>query len=132
MNEDVPAGTTIVVTETVKKQPISEIEKLEIKKVGIIPFMKNTESLKGKEYDRVIDKLSEQHDNIDKKLKKADMPKSLTEVKQKYGRVDEVALYNGQKYKGVILKRGATYTILTTKGKVYVPKKNVKSTRVIR
>jgi len=130
--KDAQAGTTIVITETVKEQPISEIEKLEIQRVSIVPFMKGSEALKGKEYDLMVDKLGEQHDDIDEKIKKADVPKSLTEVKQKYGRVDEITLYNGKVYKGVILKRGATYTILTTGGKVYVPKKNVRSTRVVR
>lgn len=130
--KDAPAGTTLVVTDTVKERPISETEKFEIQKVSIVPYMKGAETFTGKEYDLMVDKLGEQHDDIDKKIKNVEVPKSLTEVKQKYGRVDEITLYNGKVYKGVILKRGVTYTILTTGGKVYVPKKNVRSTRVVR
>lgn len=139
ISKDAPAGKTVVVTDKVEERPIEEAEKLEIKRVAIVPFIEKPESLKGKEYDKLINKLSEQDDEIGKKIekqveekKKKEVPKTLTEVKQKYGRVDEITLYNGKVYRGVILGRGSTYSILTTGGKVYVPKKNVRSTRVIR
>lgn len=126
------AGKTLIITDSVKEKPISDIEKLEIEKVSIVPFMKDIESLKGDTYERAINKHNEKHNEIDKKIHRKKVPRSLNEVKHKFGRVDEISLYNGKIYRGVILKRGTSYKILTTAGTINVPKSKIKSTRVIR
>lgn len=65
------------------------------------------------------------------KSKKPAMPKTLEEIKARYGRVDQILLYSGKKINGVILKRGTTFTVLTVNGYVKVKAADVKSTKVI-
>lgn len=132
MKHDTTAGTTLVITEEVKERPISKKEKLEIEKVTIVPFIESIESLKDEKLNRTTQDYIEKYDEIEKKLKIKDVPRTLNEVKERYGRIDEISLYNGKVYRGVILKRGASFTILTPGGTVTVPKTKIKSTRVIR
>lgn len=57
---------------------------------------------------------------------------TLAEMKEKYGRLDEVMLYNGKKYTGVIISRGGVYKILTPSGTISVSARDVKGSRVIQ
>jgi len=63
-----------------------------------------------------------------------DQPKRMTlaGLKEKYGKIDEVMLYNGRKFTGVIVSRGGVYKILTPGGVVSVPAKEVKGSRIIQ
>lgn len=57
---------------------------------------------------------------------------TLRELKEKYGRLDEVILYSGKKYTGVIISRGGVYKILTPGGIISVRAIDVKGSRVIQ
>jgi len=57
---------------------------------------------------------------------------TLEELGDKYGRIDIVTLYNGKKYRGVILSRGGKYKVLTPRGIRWVGAQNIKNTKTIR
>jgi len=50
------------------------------------------------------------------------------EALEKYGRVDEITLYSGRRYRGVILSRGENYRVMTARGIVHIPAREIKNT----
>lgn len=58
--------------------------------------------------------------------------RTLAEIKEACERIDAVKLYSGKEIQGAIIRRGDNYSILTTTGVVEVPKKEIRSTSVIR
>lgn len=57
---------------------------------------------------------------------------TLEQMKEKYGKLDVVTLYNGRRLTGVIVSRGSIYKILTVRGIVPINSKDVKGTKIIK
>lgn len=128
-------GKAAVVTNNIKVRTAAKPELLEIQKVSIVPFIKNAENISPGELKKVQEDIKIKEKDIDEELKKirrTAKPATLSDIKEKYGRVDEITLYTGKVYQGVILSRGSVYKILTTYGSISVPAKKVKRTRVIK
>lgn len=92
--------------------------------------------------DLIYTKSAEELQTVKNKLIESDKQKTrktghpgklnLKEISVKYGKLDEVILYNGKKYTGAIISRGTEYKILTPDGIVSVQSKEVKGTRIIQ
>lgn len=54
---------------------------------------------------------------------------SLDDIRMKYEWVDRITLYNGKIIDGAIITRGETYTVLTTRGIVRIPRNQIKTVR---
>ena len=66
------------------------------------------------------------------KAKKKDKFESNAEIKQEYGKLETVFLWNGRSYTGAVISTTEIYTIVTTEGTVNIPMKDVKMREIIR
>ncbi|MBN1498880.1 MAG: FecR domain-containing protein [Spirochaetes bacterium] len=66
--------------------------------------------------------------NKNTEAKRKAMPKSLAEIKEQYGRIDKIILYNGKVIQGVIIKRGEKWTVLIPGKYIYIDSKTVQDT----
>ncbi len=55
-------------------------------------------------------------------------PSTLQGMKEKYGKIDVITLFNGRVINGIIKSRGDTFTILTTDGIMHVKAGHVMKT----
>ncbi len=119
--ETVGEGKAFTFTDKGVMRAISAAEDKELEMLSSIPVLSNLDGKSEKEIRDIIAPL----------LGRDGMPEStLEEMKSKYGRTDTVLLYDGRAITGVILSRGAVYTILTTGGVITVPEKKIRNTRV--
>jgi hypothetical protein len=125
--EEVGRGKAAEVRAGIVVRDLYEAESLELEKADAVEYVQDVgtatpEALeeKGKTFITAIEK-------IDRKIEEV-APRTLEGMRAKYGRIDVVTLYTGKVYRGVILSRGASLTILTPDGTVEVPKEKVKST----
>ncbi|MFW5861119.1 MAG: FecR family protein [Spirochaetota bacterium] len=128
------SGEAIVITDTLQSRKTSEIEELELEKVESIDFIKSREELKSEKGVTLEESIKDRNKDIDQKineLEKKLAPKTLSEIKERYDRIDEITLYSGKIHRGVILSRGKNFKILTTSGTVAVPKNKIKRTRIV-
>lgn len=58
--------------------------------------------------------------------------KTADEIKVRYGKIEEVYLYNGKKYEGAVLTTDDVYTIVTVDGTFRIPMQEVKLRNIIR
>lgn len=58
--------------------------------------------------------------------------KTNDEIKVRYGKIEEVYLYNGKKYEGAVLTTDEFYTIVTVTGTFKIPMNEVKLRNIIR
>ncbi len=127
-------GEAIVVSDSVKLRDISEIEELELNKIEHVDFIRSTTVItgdKGKQLEKSLMKKDEEVNKKIEELRENQPPKTLGEIRERYNRIDEITLYSGKVYRGVILSRGASFKILTTSGTVTVPKNTIKRTRIV-
>ena len=58
--------------------------------------------------------------------------KTTDDIKVRYGKIEEVYLYNGKKYEGAVLTTDEFYTIVTVNGTFKIPMNEVKLRNIIR
>lgn len=58
--------------------------------------------------------------------------KSNEEIKQEYGKIETVHLWNGKVYTGAVVNSEELYSIVTVEGVVKIPMKDVKLREIIR
>ncbi len=117
----VPQGISMTFTEKEKSRVISDSELLELENISKIPIIKGIETKTEVEIRDIIAPFM---------YKKSVLITTLEQMKAKYGRIDTVILYNGRVIEGVILSRGVNYTILTTKGNIILPERQIRATQV--
>ncbi|HOP63411.1 MAG TPA: FecR family protein [Spirochaetota bacterium] len=130
-------GTT---TETIAKTVRDSDTKTVNKKIGTDKTaLKKTSDINKASAEKkgtvqVTGKKSEEKTPDPEKVKELVSKKSrkLEEIKDVYSRIDKVYLYSGEVITGAIIKRGDTYSVLTTEGIVKVPKKNIQSNEIIK
>lgn len=116
----VPAGTTATFTDKEKIRMISNTESHELATISKIPIVRDIKAkTKAEIYDLCEPVLG----------KEAIHGAALEEMKAKYGHIHTVSLYNGKVIEGVILHRGTNYILLTPKGKITVPERQIRATR---
>lgn len=68
----------------------------------------------------------------EQKVKKKDIikeethPKTLEDIREKYGQIEELVLFNGIAIQGAVLSRGNIYRVYTLKGVLTVPSDKIK------
>jgi hypothetical protein len=134
----IKAGKTAIVkkdmVEKIETRPIRKLEELEIKKISIVEVIPQVKK-KSKAFIEKIEKdIIKKEKVIVQEIKQAEkeMKLSLAEIKKKYGRIDQVILYTGKMYKGVILYRGGKYKMLTPSGIIRIPAAKIKHTKFIK
>jgi hypothetical protein len=123
---DITAGTSTEVNENKRISPMNDDEAQLMKGFAELKYVEAIGTRSPEELQAVKDKLiaSDSSDQT-KKL-------TLAALKEKYGKLDEIILYSGRKYTGVIISRGGVYKILTPGGTVSVQAKEVKGSRIIQ
>lgn len=123
-------GNTAVIKDGIVQRPIEEVEAIVLENMTVLPIKIDIEDRAQSE--KLNQQIIEKDIEINKQLEIKGIPKTLSEIKEKYERIDEVLLYSGRIIRGVIVERGASYRILTTSGYVEIPAKQVRNTKVLR
>ncbi len=123
---DVEEGNSTEVNSDKKKSSITEEETLIMKGFADLQYVESISTKSPEELGEIKNKLTASDE--------AGQPAKMTlaELKLKYGKLDEVILYNGRRYTGVIISRGSVYKILTPGGVSTVSAKSVKGSRVVQ
>jgi len=127
---DVAAGSSSEVNGDKKSFPLTEEETLLMKGFSDLQYVESISTKSTVELQSISDKLSAS--DAVKSGERQSKKMTLEDMKLKYGKLDEVILYSGKKYTGVILSRGGVYKILTAGGVVSVPAKEVKGSGIIQ
>ncbi len=116
----VRAGTTAVFTGSEKRRKISDAETRALGAVSKIPIVQGI----GTRSEAELLDLLEPHMGAMTKP-----GTTLEQMKARYGHIHTVSLYNGKVIEGIILHRGKNYSILTPKGTISVPERQIRATR---
>ena len=127
---ELTAGSSSEVSGDKKNSPITEEETLLMKGFSDLQYVESISTRSPLELQLISDKLSAS--DAVKSGEQQSKKMTLEDMKLKYGKLDEVILYNGKKYTGVIISRGEVYKILTTGGVASVPAKEIKGSRIIQ
>ena len=130
----VETGNTVIISADMAKRPINDFESLEIDK------MKNFASITGDDLqnDKVFEDLAKKAQDDDKRITEeilkrgGPIPATTEEMLKKFGRLNDVTLYSGKRYTGVILEHGEMKKIMTVEGIVSVPSKQIRFNKIIR
>ncbi|MFH0975594.1 MAG: FecR family protein [Spirochaetota bacterium] len=129
----VDAGKTAVIAgEVINLKDAEEAERIILQKFGKLEYMNNVIDKSDKEMNDfaeavlATDRESEEQKEDEIKIR------TLEDIKRKYGKLEEVQLYNGQRYTGAIISRGGIYSFITVKGIKKIPAKDVKNVRIIK
>ncbi len=123
---DVTEGNSSEVNGDKRKAVFTEEETLLMKGFADIQYVESIGAKSPDELQVIKDKLkASDSDGQPAKI-------TLADLKIKYGKLDEVMLYNGRRYTGVIISRGSVYKILTPGGTVSFSAKSVKGSRVVQ
>jgi hypothetical protein len=128
---DVTAGNSSVVSGDGEITPLDSGHLLIMKGFADLTYVESLSTKSTSEMQEILDKLKASDDT-----KGDETPQSkrmtLEELKTKYGKLDEVMLYSGRKFTGVIISRGSIYKILTPAGTISVPAKEVKGSKIVQ
>lgn len=128
--KDVTSGLAADIDADIKTRPQSELEVLRLEKIRIETFIPDA-ARQGKEgLDKLRKDIKPKDAEIDLQIDEF-LPMSLTEIRKRYGRVDEVKLFNGTVIRGLIKWRGAEYIMITPEGRKSVPAVKVKYTGLV-
>lgn len=128
---EVPEGNSTIVNQEKNIVPLSEKELFIMKGFSSLNYIDSISTKSPDEIRSVHDSLKAS-DELKADALTQTKKMTLEELKKKYGKLDEVMLYSGKKYTGVIVSRGGVYKILTPGGTVSVPLKEVKGSKIIQ
>ncbi len=113
---------------TVKKPVKTGSREMQLlQKIGRLKYRENLSAIETNELrEAVMAVMSEKTE----KEKRSGIT-TLDDIRKKYGRLEEVRLYNGRVYTGAITSRGRFFTIITPGGVRRVRAKEVKNVRII-
>ncbi len=114
-----------------KERPATEAELLEIGRILRIPFVKRPETATPAEFDALAALVRKTDAEIDTEIRKfqADvMPRTLEEIRAKYGRIDVVHLYSGETVRGAVVGRGAALKMVVPGRYRLIPAGSVRQT----
>jgi mRNA-degrading endonuclease HigB of HigAB toxin-antitoxin module len=121
--------TAVVVNEVqeVKIRNMNRAEILELSKFKKTPVVENIEKKKPEEIKELFMETQKVDEQINSEIKE-ETGLTPEEMKDKYGRIDIITLYNGRVVKGVITSRGNFYRIVTQTRVEIIDAKDVKNT----
>ena len=127
---DVKEGNTAVFSDKLLERPIEKAESILLENMTLLPI--EIDVSRKEKVEELNKQIIEQNNEVDKKLKAEGIPNTVEEIKEQYGRIDEVILYSGKIIRGVIVERSAYVKVLTPSGYVSIPAKKVRNTRIVR
>lgn len=116
-------------TTTVVVRGVTTIETLELSKLSQTPVVDNIAEKKPEEIRAQYQKIEQNENKVNETILD-ETGRPIEELKQKYGRLDVLSLYNGRVVQGVILSRGANFKVLTSSGAVFVDAKDISRTDI--
>ncbi len=128
---DVTAGNSSEVSGDGKVTPIDSDQSLMMKGFADLMYVESLSTKSPEEIQEIQDKLKAT-DEIKSDETRQSKKRTLEDLKKEYGKLDEVMLYSGRKFTGVIISRGSIYKILTSAGVVSVPAKEVKGSKIVQ
>jgi hypothetical protein len=131
----VKEGSTAVINNNeIKLKDSEKTESTILQKFGSLEYIENVQEKSDKE----MEDLREIIQNPDNETKVAEEDKenikiiTLEDIKRKYGKLEEIQLYNGKTYTGAIISREGIFAVMTVTGIKNIPSKNVKNVRIIK
>ncbi len=142
-NEAIQIGegkTAVISGYEIKQKDSEKTEKMILQRFGRLKYTDNIMDKNDMEMDELRETIMElgkdtEEDKEDKKIKKVKEEKkilTLEDIKEKYGKLEEIQLYNGKKYTGAIISRGGIFTFITVNGIKKASAKDVKNVRIIK
>jgi hypothetical protein len=127
----VAAGMASQVNPAADIRPLTSAETARLSSMGGFAFIDNPESLNEDQRRKHQEQFLK---IIEDTSKKADSPLTMSfdDIKNKYGRIDEIIQYNGKTTRGAIISRGDYYRIITPSGLVSINSKEIKDTKTIK
>jgi hypothetical protein len=120
-------GKAADVREGISIRDLGRTESLVMSKVDVVTTVENVQDVtpntieaKGRSFQPELEK-------IDRQIEEAP-PATLEGIRARYGRIDVVTLYSGRVYRGAIIGRGESLTIIIPGGTVQVPARSVRQT----
>jgi hypothetical protein len=124
--------TAVIFENSIEMKDSEAAEKTILQKFGRLEYMNNilekseSETNKFWEVVTALDMENEMGKEEDIKIN------TLEDIKKKYGKLEEVQLYNGRRYTGAIISRGGIYSLITVDGIKKIQAKDVKNVRIIK
>jgi hypothetical protein len=129
----VETGNAAVVSEAMELRTVNRVEELELQKLAGTPLVEGADRLENDTVRETLRSAERKDAEINLEIERSLESGSWTfeKIKAKYGRIDEVTLYNGRMIRGAILSRDSVVRILTPGGIVTVNAKDIRTTRAI-
>jgi hypothetical protein len=106
---------------------LSKNESLELSKADIMSYIDNAEKMTSAEIIEKTGSYVPQFKKIDREIEASREvePKSLKDIRARYGHIDVITLYSGKVIRGAVISRGNNLTVLTPYGKITISKNKV-------
>jgi hypothetical protein len=129
----VDEGKTAVITgDGIEVKYSEEAEKIILQRFGRLEYMNNMKDKSEKEMDMFLEAVMALDRESEKEKEEDIKIVTLEDIKRKYGKLEEIQLYNGKRYTGAIISRGGIYSFVTLDGIKKIPAKDVKNVRIIK
>ncbi len=117
--------TVIANTFTQEKVTQKDVEHIQL--IEEMPKLENYEKLNKTIIKEKVKKIKSilKRQTLKKEIKSTQL--TLQGLRKKYNRLDIITDFHGKVYKGIILTRGKSFILLTPKGKISIPKDNIKN-----
>lgn len=130
-SKEVTVGLSADVDGAVRTRPMSELESLRMEKIRIEEFIPDAAGRDRDGLESLRKDVKPKDAEIDLRIDEF-LPMPLDEIRRRYGRVDEVRLFNGTVIRGLIRWRGAEYIMVTPSGRISVPAVKIKYTGLMK
>lgn len=126
-------GTSVIISDGLVRRPINEFESLEIEKLSGVASLASGD-IKDDSYAALAKKAEDDEARIMKEIiaKGGPIPPTTEEMMKKFGRLNDVTLYSGKRYLGVILEHGAVNKMMTVDGIIEVPGRQIRYNKIVR
>jgi hypothetical protein len=108
---------------------VNRVEELELKKLAGTPAVESPDKLETDAVKNSLNSTEQKDAEINLEIEKESW--TFEKIKARYGRIDEVTLYNGRVIRGAIVSRDSIVKILTPAGVVMVKAKDIRTTRAM-
>jgi hypothetical protein len=125
----VETGNTAVVSDSMEMRTVNRVEELELKKLAGTPAVESPDKLETDAVKNSLNSTEQKDAEINLEIEKESS--TFEKIKARYGRIDEVTLYNGRVIRGAIVSRDSIVKILTPAGVVMVKAKDIRTTRAM-
>ncbi len=124
--------TAVIFGDGIDLNDSGEPEKLILRRFGRLEYMNDIMKKSELETNKFWEVVTAP-DAENKTGKEEDIKITTPEdIQRKYGKLEEVELYNGRKYTGAIVSRGGIYSLVTVDGIKKIPGKDIKNVRIIK